>query len=85
MLDLSVLTTAWGWVLRLPSRPAEAAPRLADPVPRASSTEGLFVAQLLRGELTRAQYREAMACFAARNDAHQPIRLPADGTGDPAD
>jgi hypothetical protein len=51
-------------------------------VARADNTERLLVARLLRGELTGAQYHEAMAAVAAREENRNPMRLP--GGIDPA-
>ncbi|GAA4602856.1 hypothetical protein BJY16_004396 [Actinoplanes octamycinicus] len=48
------------------------------PVPRAESTEGLLVVQLLRDELSPAHYRTAMASLAAREEARNPMRLPGE-------
>ncbi|WIM99124.1 hypothetical protein ACTOB_002763 [Actinoplanes oblitus] len=48
------------------------------PVPRAESTEGLLVVQLLRDELSPEQYRTAMASLAAREEARDPMRLPGE-------
>ncbi|GIF15574.1 hypothetical protein [Actinoplanes teichomyceticus] len=61
-----------------PARAAQVPPAPAPPVPRAESTEGLLVVQLLRGELTGAQYREAMACLAARDEARNPMPTPGE-------
>ncbi|KUL42145.1 hypothetical protein [Actinoplanes awajinensis] len=55
---------------------AERHPRTIPPVPRAGSTEGLLIIQLLRGELTRPQYHKAMATLAAREEARHPMPLP---------
>ncbi|GAA2710866.1 hypothetical protein [Actinoplanes palleronii] len=55
---------------------AERHPRTIPPVPRADSTEGLLIIQLLRGELTRPQYHKAMATLAAREEARHPMPLP---------
>ncbi|BCJ46704.1 hypothetical protein GCM10010168_37740 [Actinoplanes ianthinogenes] len=58
----------------LPSAVADAPP----PVPRAASTEGLLVIQLLRGELDPGHYRNAMAALAARDETRHPMRLPGE-------
>lgn len=49
------------------------------PLPRVESTEGLLVAQLLRGELTGRQYTRAMECLAARDADRHPVTVPSDG------
>ncbi|GLY06304.1 MULTISPECIES: hypothetical protein [Actinoplanes] len=75
MMIMSLLAAAGLFVLR---RPAVAS-RPDTPVvlpPLADSTEGLFVVQLLRGELTREQYRDALACLAARDEERHPMPLP---------
>ena len=58
--------------------PHNAAPKPVEPPPRAESTEGLLVAQLVRGELTRLQYRRAMACLAERDESRHPMTLPGE-------
>jgi hypothetical protein len=45
-------------------------------LPRAESTEGLLVAQLIQGDLTRHQYQKAMACLAERDRTRHPLSLP---------
>ncbi|MBG0562289.1 hypothetical protein [Actinoplanes aureus] len=55
------------------------APKPVEPPPRAESTEGLLVAQLIRGDLTQSQYRKAMACLAERDETRHPLSLPGEG------
>ncbi|MEU4428858.1 hypothetical protein AB0F81_50310 [Actinoplanes sp. NPDC024001] len=87
MLVLVVLIVAMiaAWTFALWPRPRAArelpeppAPLPVPPLPRAESTEGLLVAQLLRGELTRPQYHRAMACLAARDETRHPLSLPGE-------
>lgn len=93
MLVLMVLVVAmiaaWTFALRPRPRaardtpvpaaaPHNAAPKPVEPLPRVESTEGLLVAQLVRGELTRPQYRKAMACLAERDETRHPMTLPGE-------
>jgi hypothetical protein len=55
-----------------------APPPMVPRVPRAESTEGLLIVQLLRGELSAEHYRNAMATLAAREEARNPMRLPGE-------
>ncbi|AEV83833.1 hypothetical protein ACWT_2608 [Actinoplanes sp. SE50] len=44
--------------------------------PMPESTEGILIAQLMRGELSAEQYRHAMSGIAAREEGHSPMPLP---------
>ncbi|MEV4346481.1 hypothetical protein AB0J83_18600 [Actinoplanes sp. NPDC049596] len=46
------------------------------PLPRPESLEGVLVAQLAEGEITRGQYIRAMAKLAARDDERHPLAVP---------
>lgn len=56
----------------------------AEPAPRPESLEGVLVAQLMAGEITRSQYLKAVERLAARENERQlpavpPEIGPADG------
>jgi len=53
------------------------------PAARPQSLEGVLVAQLLAGEITRGQYLAAVEGLAARDDERHPLAVPPE-TG-PAD
>jgi hypothetical protein len=48
---------------------------------RPESLEGVLVAQLVAGEITRRQYRRAMGQLAARDDERSPMAVPQEGGG----
>jgi hypothetical protein len=60
--------------------PADARPPAAAAVPdRTPQTlEGTLTRQLLAAEITRPQYRHAMATLAARDAERHPLRVPPD-------
>lgn len=49
-----------------------------------TTLEGTLVAQLLRGEITRRQYRLALGRLAARDDERNPMSVPGNDRPDAA-
>jgi hypothetical protein len=47
-----------------------------------TTLEGALVAQLISGEITRAQYHAAVARLAARDDERSPLTVPGDDRPD---
>lgn len=67
------------------SHPATGRPAAAAvPVSRPESLEGVLVAQLVGGEITRAQYLRAIERIAARDDERHPLTIPPDAGSDAA-
>lgn len=58
--------------------PAWASAAIRDAAPE--SREGVLVAQLATGEITRRQYVRAMEKVAARDDARDPLAVPESGS-----
>jgi hypothetical protein len=56
--------------------PAPTAPTGEIPVARLESLEGVLVAQLMAGEITRGQYQRAVEGLAARDEDRHPLALP---------
>jgi hypothetical protein len=57
---------------------AHAEPRLEGLEPPPDSLEGALVVQLTQGEITRGQYRRAMALIAAREEERRPMSVPTE-------
>jgi hypothetical protein len=64
--------------LRRAGRSADAAQPVAEAA-RPESLEGVLVAQLVAGDITRRQYRRAMGQLAARDDERSPMAVPPEG------
>lgn len=68
----------WPWPERVARRAARSAPPPA-PEPRLpDSLEGVLTAQLLAGEISRAQYVRALERIAARDERRHPMSVPRD-------
>jgi hypothetical protein len=78
VLYLLVATTAVGWAVRplLRPRPAAADPAGKRETAAPESLEGVLVAQMMAGEITRGQYRRAVEGLAARDDERHPMAIP---------
>jgi hypothetical protein len=63
-----------------PERGAGSTATSAADVARPETLEGVLVAQLGSGEITRGQYLRAMECLAARDDERHPLAVPPDVT-----
>jgi hypothetical protein len=61
---------------RRPGAHAEPWPEPLEPSP--DSLEGVLVTQLTEGEITRGQYRRAMALIAAREEERRPMSVPTE-------
>ncbi|MCA2211588.1 hypothetical protein [Jidongwangia harbinensis] len=65
-------------VLEAAGRPAMAvAPPAAVPEPDPQTLEGVLSRQLMTGEITGLQYRNAMASIASRDAARHPLDVPS--------
>jgi len=80
VLGAMIVFAAWcavrDGVSRRPGAHAEPRPEPVEPSP--DSLEGALVTQLTQGEITRSQYRRAMAQIAAREEEHRPMSVPTE-------
>ncbi|GIF13829.1 hypothetical protein [Actinoplanes teichomyceticus] len=77
LLWLAAIATAV-WALWPASAPVADSPEPAV-TPEPASLEGVLVAQLIRREITPAQYRHALGRLAERDDQRHPMSVPRDG------
>ena len=81
MLVVLLISAFYVWPLldeSQPNRRKRADPGGTEPrpVPRPESLEGVLVAQLMAGEITRDQYLKAVEGLAARDDERHPLAVP---------
>ncbi|BCJ48310.1 hypothetical protein GCM10010168_77640 [Actinoplanes ianthinogenes] len=88
MLFLVLFTMAVLFAVALARWPALGGPKLTnsaasppagDPPTRATTLEGALTAQLVRGEINRAQYQRALERLAAREAEKHPLSAPEKG------
>ena len=80
VLFLLLSTVAIGWALLplLRQQTPASAPAGESRTAAPESLEGVLVAQMMAGEITRDQYRRAVEGLAARDDDRHPMAIPPD-------
>ncbi|WP_412750462.1 hypothetical protein [Krasilnikovia sp. M28-CT-15] len=85
VLLAACVAAVWPWSEPTPGTEDAGDHRAAATEPSPESLEGVLVAQLRAGEITRRQYLRAMALLAARDDERHPLAPPPDTRWPPSE